>query len=91
MVVLSRHLSESSKGFDSPNTSRPAETKEIQECAIHLLNFKVSNSGMRHSLAEFQNLNSPKNQLNFKVPNFRQILAKLGEIMIEFSKIEHEF
>ena len=68
MVVLSRHLSESSKGFDSPNTSSPAETKEIQECAIHLLNFKVSNS--------------PKHQLNFKVPNFRQILAKLGEIMI---------
>lgn len=42
MVVLSRHLSESSKGFDSPNTSSPAETKEIQECTIHLLNFKVS-------------------------------------------------
>lgn len=29
MVVLSRHPSESSKGFDSPNTSSSAETKEI--------------------------------------------------------------
>jgi hypothetical protein len=38
-----------------------------------------------------QNLKSPKHQLNFKVPNFRQILAKLGEIMLSFPKLSMRF
>jgi len=56
---------------------------ELYHFAIHLLNFKVSNSEM-YIFGKNQNLNSPKHQLNFKVPNFRQILAKLGEIMLSF-------